>query len=171
MSPRRLDSTLDPAVLDQLRRIVGPEHVLVSDGDVEPYARDATPLFRARPDAVVMPATTAEVARILRLATEQGIPVVPRGAGSNLAAATVPTLGGIVLVLTRMRAIREVSADELLAVVEPGVTTLELSNAAEAKGLLYAPDPGSRTVSTVAGNVAMCAGGLRGLKYLSLIHI
>jgi glycolate oxidase len=70
-----------------------------------------------------------------------------------------------VLVLTRMRAIREVSADELLAVVEPGVTTLELSNAAEAKGLLYAPDPGSRTVSTVAGNVAMCAGGLRGLKY------
>jgi glycolate oxidase len=165
MSPRRLDSTLDPAVLDQLRRIVGPEHVLVSDGDVEPYARDATPLFRARPDAVVMPATSAEVARILRLATEQGIPVVPRGAGSNLAAATVPTLGGIVLVLTRMRAIREVSADELLAVVEPGVTTLELSNAAEAKGLLYAPDPGSRTVSTVAGNVAMCAGGLRGLKY------
>jgi len=64
-----------------------------------------------------------------------------------------------------MRAIKEVSADELLAVVEPGVTTIELSTAAEAKGLLYAPDPGSRTVSTVAGNVAMCAGGLRGLKY------
>ncbi|HRW19189.1 MAG TPA: FAD-linked oxidase C-terminal domain-containing protein [Dermatophilaceae bacterium] len=159
-------SALSPEVLDRLRAIVGPEHVLVSDGDVEPYARDATPLFHARPDAVVLPGSTQEVSRILRLASEQGIPVTPRGAGSNLAAATVVgPAGGIVLVLTRMRAIKEVSADELLAVVEPGVTTIELSTAAEAKGLLYAPDPGSRTVSTVAGNVAMCAGGLRGLKY------
>ncbi|MEI2766628.1 MAG: FAD-linked oxidase C-terminal domain-containing protein [Dermatophilaceae bacterium] len=156
---------LDPAVVDRLRAIAGPEHVYVTDGDVEPYSRDATPLFRARPDAVVLPSTTAQVSAILRLATERGIPVVPRGGGSNLAAATVPQAGGIVLVLTRMNAIREVDADELLAVVEPGVTTAELADAAAAKGLLYAPDPGSKTVSTVGGNVAMCAGGLRGLKY------
>lgn len=156
---------LDEDTLAELRGIVGDEYVLVTDGDVEPYSRDATPLFRARPDAVVLPATTEQVAAILRMATARGIPVTPRGAGSNLAAATIPELGGIVLVLTRMTRIKEVNADELLAVVEAGVTTDELSLAAAAKGLLYAPDPGSRTVSTVAGNVAMCAGGLRGLKY------
>ena len=156
---------LAPAVLDRLRTIVGAAYVLTSDGDLEPFSRDATPLFRARPDAVVLPATTAEVADVLRLATETGTPVVPRGGGSNLAAATVPERGGIVLVLTRMAAVKEVSADELLAVVEPGVTTSTLADAAAARGLLYPPDPGSRTVSTVGGNVATCAGGLRGLKY------
>jgi glycolate oxidase len=109
--------------------------------------------------------TAAEVAAILRLATETGTPVVPRGGGSNLAAATVAELGGIVLVLTRMATVKEVSVEEMLAVVEPGVTTSTLADAAVARGLLYPPDPGSRTVSTVGGNVATCAGGLRGLKY------
>ena len=157
--------TILPAHLDRLREIVGEQYVLTADGDVEPYSRDATPLFRARPDAVVLPRTTAEVAAVLTLATEHGIPVVPRGAGSNLSAATLAEHGGIVLVLTRMTAVKEVSADELLAVVEPGVPTAVLAAAAAAQGLLYAPDPGSRTVSTVGGNVATCAGGLRGLKY------
>jgi glycolate oxidase len=156
---------LTPAIVDRLRAIVGAEHVLTSDGDVEPFSRDATPLFRARPDAVVLPATTAEVADVLRLATETGTPVVPRGGGSNLAAATVAERGGIVLVLTRMTRVVEVSSDELLAVVQAGVTTSTLADAASARGLLYPPDPGSRTVSTVGGNVATCAGGLRGLKY------
>ncbi len=156
---------LAPDVIDQLRTIVGGEHVLVTEGDVEPYARDATPLFRAQPDAVVLPRTAEEVAAILQLGSRLGIPVVPRGAGSNLSAATVADRGGIVLVLTRMNAIREINADELLAVVEPGVTTAELADTAAAQGLLYAPDPGSRTVATVGGNIAMCAGGLRGLKY------
>ena len=156
---------LPPAVLDRLRAIVGAAHVLTTDGDVEPFARDATPLFRARPDAVVLPSSTAQVADVLRLATETGTPVVPRGGGSNLAAATVAERGGIVLVLTRLTAVKEISADELLAVVEAGVTTSTLADAAAARGLLYPPDPGSRTVSTVGGNVATCAGGLRGLKY------
>lgn len=123
------------------------------------------PLFRAQPDAVVLPKTTQEVSAILRLGTQLGIPVVPRGAGSNLSAATIADRGGIVLVLTRMNAIREINPDELLAVVEPGVTTAELADTAAAQGLLYAPDPGSRTVATIGGNIAMCAGGLRGLKY------
>ncbi len=156
---------IDPAALDALRRIVGAAYVLTSDGDVEPFSRDATPLFRARPDAVVLPADTAQVAAVLTLATRLGIPVTPRGAGSNLSAATIPEQGGIVMVLTRMNRILEVSGAELLAVVQAGATTAALYDAAAAQGLLYAPDPGSRTVSTVAGNVAMCAGGLRGLKY------
>ncbi len=157
--------TLTETVLDELRSIAGDPYVLTTDGDVEAFSRDATPLFHARPDAVVMPADTGQVSEILALATRTGVPVTPRGAGSNLAAMTVPELGGIVMTLTRMNRIGEISADELLAVVQPGVTTAELAGAAAARGLLYAPDPGSRTVSTVAGNVATCAGGLRGLKY------
>ncbi len=156
---------LDRELVAELETIVGAAHVRTGPGDVEPYSRDATPLFRAVPDAVVWPRTADEVAAVLRLATRRGVPVVPRGGGSNLCAATVATQGGIVLVLTRMDTILEVSRDELLARVEAGVTTAALSDAAAAHGLLYAPDPGSRTVSTVGGNVATCAGGLRGLKY------
>jgi glycolate oxidase len=161
----RTRGPLAPDVLAELRGIVGERYVLTTDGDVEPFSRDATPLFRERPDAVVLPATTAEVSAVLALATRLGIPVVPRGAGSNLSAATLAEHGGIVLVLTRMNKVLEVSGGELLAVVQAGATTAALADAAAAQNLLYAPDPGSRTVSTVAGNVAMCAGGLRGLKY------
>ena len=156
---------LDRGLVGELESIVGAEHVRTEPGDVEPFARDATPVFRAVPDAVVWPRTAEEVAAVLRLATARGVPVVPRGAGSNLCAATVAERGGIVLVLTRMDQILEISPDELLARVEAGVSTAALADAAAARGLLYAPDPGSRTVSTVGGNVATCAGGLRGLKY------
>ncbi len=100
---------LDAGVLRQLRAIVGADHVLDAPGDVEPYARDATALFHHRPDAVVLPSTVDEVAAVLKLATARSIPVTPRGAGSNLAAATVPEHGGIVLVLTRMDRLIEVS--------------------------------------------------------------
>src|ERR671921_3127 len=157
--------TVDSHLIRELEAIVGADHVRTEAGDVEPYSRDATPTFRAVPDAVVWPRTAKEVAAILKLATARHVPVVPRGAGSNLCAGTLADRGGIVLVLTRMDKILEVSSDELLARVETGVTTTALSDAAAAKGLLYAPDPGSRTVSTVGGNVATCAGGLRGLKY------
>jgi glycolate dehydrogenase FAD-linked subunit len=157
--------SLDRAVIAELVRIVGAEHVRDGRGDVEPYSRDATPVFRGVPDVVVWPENAQEIADILRLATERRIPVIPRGAGSNLSAATVPLTGGIVLVLTRMNRILEVNPEELLARAETGVSTTALSDAAAAVGLLYAPDPGSRTVSTIGGNVATCAGGLRGLKY------
>lgn len=156
---------LNDEMRQELIDIVGRDHVLGGRGDLEAYSRDATPLFQALPELVMLPGSTGEVAAILRLATARRIPVVPRGAGTNLAAMTVPVRGGIVLALTRMNRIKEVSSAELLAVCEPGVTTAELADAAAAAGLLYAADPGSRTVSTVGGNVATCAGGLRGLKY------
>jgi glycolate oxidase len=157
--------TLDEAMVGQIAAIVGRQHVRDSAGDMTPYARDATPLFSAQPDLVVFPGSAEQIADILRLATQWGVPVTPRGAGSNLCAATVPQHGGIVLVLTRMNKVLEISADELLARVEPGVVTADLTQRAAASGLLFAPDPGSRTVATIGGNVATCAGGLRGLKY------
>ncbi|MCC9741150.1 FAD-binding oxidoreductase [Streptomyces sp. MNU89] len=155
----------DTDLARDLATIVGPGHVRTDAGALTAYGRDATPLFHALPQAVVLPGSTEEVAAVLRYATEHRVPVVPRGAGSNLCAATVPLTGGIVLVLTRLDKILEVSPEELLARVQTGVSTAALADAAAARGLLYAPDPGSRTVSTVGGNVATCAGGLRGLKY------
>ncbi|MFC7638743.1 FAD-binding oxidoreductase [Streptomyces thermogriseus] len=145
-----------------LAGIVGDDHVRIDEGALTAYSRDATPLFHARPQAVVLPGSTEEVAAVLRYATAHGIPVVPRGAGSNLCAGTVPLSGGIVLVLTRLDKLLEISSEELLARAQTGVTTATLASAAAAKGLLYAPDPGSHTVSTIGGNVATCAGGCAG---------
>ncbi len=152
-------------VLAELRAIAGSENLRLADGQLAVYARDATPLFRGMPDAVIAPADANQVARILRLATDHGIPVVPRGAGSNLCAGTVPLTGGIVLSTVRMNRILEVAPEEMLARAETGVSTMALGDAAAAHGLFYPPDPGSRTVATIGGNVATCAGGLRGLKY------
>jgi glycolate oxidase len=149
----------------RLEEVVGDEHVRTDEGALVTFSTDATPLERGRPDAVVFPATAEEVAGVLRVANELRIPVVPRGSGTNLSAGTVPHHGGIVLVLTRMNAIKEVSGAELVAVCEPGVRTIELAQAAAEKGLLFPPDPGSQSTATVGGNVAECAGGLRAVKY------
>lgn len=159
MTARR--PNLGPALGD----LVGPENVRVAEGELTPYARDATPLFTAMPDAVVFPGSAEEVASVLRWATHHGVPVVPRGAGSNLCAGTVALRGGIVMALSRMDEIVEVSPEELLVVAQAGATTAEVAAAAQRHGLLYPPDPGSKAVSTIGGNVATCAGGLRGLKY------
>ena len=145
--------------------MVGRDHVRTDEGALLTFSTDATPLERGRPDAVVFPATAEEVAGVLRIANERRVPVVPRGSGTNLSAGAVPHRGGIVLVLTRMNQIKEFSDAELVAVCEPGVRTIELAQAAAAKGLLFPPDPGSQTVATVGGNVAECSGGLRALKY------
>lgn len=113
----------------------------------------------------MFPANTEQVAPILALASQHHIPVTPRGAGTNLCAGTVPIQGGIVLVLTRLNRILEVNAEDMLVRVEPGVTAAALADTVDGAGLLYPPDPGSRTVATIGGNVATCAGGLRRLKY------
>jgi glycolate oxidase len=149
----------------RLEGVVGRDHVRTDEGALVTFSTDSTPLERGRPDAVVFPASTEEVAGILRVADELRVPVVPRGSGTNLSGGTIPHRGGIVLVLTRMNTIKEVSDADLVAVCEPGVRTIELAQAAAAKGLLYPPDPGSQTTATIGGNVAECAGGLRALKY------
>lgn len=149
----------------ELQAIVGVEAVHTAHGQCVVYSRDATPLLSHLPDAVVFPTTREQVARLLTFATAQGIPVTPRGAGSSLCAGAVPLVGGIVLALTRMNQIIEINDDERLARVQPGVSTAALADAVAQRGMLYAPDPGSRIVSTIGGNVATCAGGLRGLKY------
>ena len=134
-------------------------------GALDTYGQDATPLFRGAPDVVVLPGSTTEVADVLRVAGELGVPVIPRGAGTNLSAGTIADRGGIMLTLTRMDRLLELDLENLVAVCQPGLTTASLGGAASEHGLLYPPDPGSRSTSTIGGNVAENAGGLRGLKY------
>jgi glycolate oxidase len=160
-----MTTTLLRGLQEELVGIVGTEHVRNDAGALEAYSRDATPLFRHAPDFVCAPGSTSEVQAVLRLAAEAEMPVVVRGAGTNLSAATVPQFGGIVLVTTRMSRLLEIDTANLVAVSQPGLPTARLADAAAAHGLLYPPDPGSRTTSTIGGNVGTCAGGLRGLKY------
>jgi len=155
---------LGDAARSRLREIVGAPHFLDSLEDRISYSYDAT-LYEALPDAIVYPGSVEEVAAVVRLANEERFAVTPRGAGTGLSGGSIPIAGGLVMVLTRLNRIVAISTDDLYAVVEPGVITADLAAAVARRGLLYPPDPASQTVSTIGGNVAENAGGLRGLKY------
>lgn len=152
-------------ILAELRAIVGAQWVLASPAELLPYSYDATPLFQRMPEAVVLPASTEEVAAVMKIAYQNRIPIVPRGGGSSLSAGAVPVEGGIVLGLNRMKQIKEIDQENLTVTFESGVTIGHLHAAVEAVGLFYPPDPGSLKVATMGGTIAECAGGLRGLKY------
>jgi glycolate oxidase len=152
-------------MIKELSELLGPSKVKSDSVTLETYSRDATPEYHGKPDAVVFAENTEDVVKIVEFANRTKTPLIARGAGSNLCAATVPITGGIVLALSKMNKILEISKSEMLAVVQPAVNTLELDTKAAEVGLMYPPDPGSRNVSTIGGNISTCAGGLRGLKY------
>ncbi len=151
-------------VLASLREIVGAENVLVDAEKVEPYAADAVK-EKFPPEAVLLPQTTAEVSAILKLANERRFPVTARGGGVGYTGGAVPVEGGVVIGTDRMNRIREINADDLYVVTEPGVTTYALQQAVEAEGVFYPPDPASYKTSFIGGNIAENAGGIRSAKY------
>ncbi|GAA2485785.1 FAD-binding oxidoreductase [Winogradskya humida] len=122
-------------------------------------------LVEGRPEAVLLPRDAADVAKALRWATSTGTPIVPRGAGTSLTGASTAGTGTVVLDLSGMNRIVSLSAADATAVVEPGVITADLDRAAATAGLRYAPDPASHEISTIGGNIATNAGGLRCAKY------
>ena len=152
-------------LVKELQSLIGADNVRADPAALSAYSHDATPLFDGLPEVIVTPQSTSDVVKIVKYAAQTKTPIIPRGAGSNLCAATVPLKGGIVLSLTSMNKVLEVNRAEMLAVVQPGVTNLELDQLVEKENLRFVPDPGSRNVSTIGGNVATSAGGLRGLKY------
>jgi glycolate oxidase len=158
----RVPATATPIGLrDRLEEVVGSDHVRTDVGSLVTFSTDATPLECGRPDAVVFPATAEEVAGVLRVANELGVPVVPRGSGTNLSAGTVPHRGGIVLVLTRMNKVKEVSDAELVAVCEPGVRTIELAQAAAVStGGLIRSTQHDRVFASGMGGVGWPRGGV-----------
>ncbi len=156
---------ISAAALQELRAIVGRDNFLDSDADKLLYSYDATPMLRQQPDAVLIPRSAEMVSKIMRLANEARFAVVPRGSGSGLSGGSVPVKDSIVLLFPPMKTILDIDEENFTATVEPGVITATLQKEVEARGLFYPPDPGSATISTIGGNVAENAGGLRGLKY------
>jgi glycolate oxidase len=155
---------LAPKIIQNLQKIVGIENIATERQDLLCYSYDATQM-EFLPDAVVYPADADEVAKILKLANAERLPVFPRGAGSGFSGGSLPKGGGIVLVTTRMNRIIRIDTDNLVAEVEPGVVTEQFQLAVEKLGLFYPPDPASLKFSTLGGNVAECAGGPRAVKY------
>jgi glycolate oxidase len=151
--------------VDAFAAIVGRDQVLVEAEDLIPYSFDGTAALKQRPDAVVFPRTTAQVAECVRVAASARVPIVTRGSGTGLSGGSVPSPGSLVLCLVQMNAILDVDARNLTLRAQPGAITQRIDEAAAKHGLFYPPDPGSMRISTIGGNVAENSGGLRGLKY------
>ena len=155
---------LERRLVRSLARIVGRQHVLTQPADLLVYSYDSS-TARGMPDAAVLPASTEEVSRILRLCSQHRVPFVARGAGTNLSGGAAPMRGGIVVELSRMSKVLEIDPANQVAVVQPGVVNLELQGKLLPHGLQFCPDPASQKVSTIGGNVAENAGGPHCLKY------
>jgi glycolate oxidase len=155
---------MDKSIIAQLVRITGKDGILTTPEDLAVYGYDGT-FEDHRPDLVALPRTTEQVSQVVALAARERIPLVTRGMGSGLAAASVPFQGGIVLAMTRMNRILEIDEVNTTASVETGVVTADLQTAVEKLGLFYPPDPSSLQHSTIGGNIACNAGGPRCLKY------
>jgi glycolate oxidase len=152
-------------LIEQLRKIVGRENLLVSPEDMVAYSYDAMNLWSHKPDAVVLPVSAAQIAAVLKFADENRIPVTPRGGGTNVTGGSIPIRGGIVLGTTRLDRILEINKNNLNATVEPGVILQDFNNALAKVGLFFPPDPQSAAGCTMGGVVAENSGGPSCLKY------
>nr|HID58802.1 FAD-binding protein [Desulfobacterales bacterium] len=152
-------------LLKEFQRILGRENVFHEKTDLLTYSYDAAVLEPVLPGLVLRPTTCEALSSAIRLCNENNLSMTVRGAGTNLSGGTVPAEDGVVLLTNALNRIIEINEEDMYGVVEPGVVTARFAGAVEAKGLFYPPDPGSQAVSTLGGNVAENAGGLRGLKY------
>ncbi|SFN09183.1 FAD-binding oxidoreductase [Thermodesulforhabdus norvegica] len=153
------------ALIGDLEALLGAGKVLTEPEDRAAYSYDAAVVKPVLPLAVVRPETEEELGKVVAYCHRQGIPLTVRGAGTNLSGGTVPHEKGIVILTGKLDKIVELNPEDMYAVVQPGVITANFAKAVEKEGLFYPPDPGSQAVSTLGGNVAENAGGLRGLKY------
>ena len=155
---------MSASLVDEFRQVVDPGYVHTNPSELIAYSIDGT-FQQRRPDLVVSPSTTAQVAEIVTIAKRERVPIIARGASSGLAGGTIPEQGGIILNLARMDRIIEIDKDNVCVRAQAGVVTLQLQQAVEKEGLFYPPDPASSRQSTIGGNVATNAGGPRCLKY------
>jgi glycolate oxidase len=161
---------LDKALLERLRAAVGDDGIIREPAALQTYACDGLTGRRVSPAVVVLPTTTAQVAGVVRACAESNVPFVARGAGTGLSGGALPVADGVVIGLSRMRAILDVDLENQQVTVQPGVTNLEVSKAVRPLGYFYAPDPSSQQVCTIGGNVAENSGGAHCLKYGFTTH-
>ena len=152
-------------VVARMSAIVGARHCIHDPAALGTYASDGLASYRVTPSLVVLPASTEEVAAVVRLAAAEGLPLVPRGAGTGLSGGALPVPGGVVVGLSRMKKILEVDLENAFARVQPGVLNLDVSKRLAPAGYYYAPDPSSQSVCTIGGNVSENSGGAHCLKY------
>jgi len=152
-------------IVAALRQIVPGEGVIAGEREMRPYESDGLTAYRQLPMVVVLPETTAQVSQVLRYCHDEGIRVVPRGAGTSLSGGALPLADGVLLGMAKFSRIREIDFANRVAVVEPGVTNLAISTAVAPEGFYYAPDPSSQIACTIGGNIAENAGGVHCLKY------
>lgn len=157
-------SSLNERQLNEIRHIVKTGRVLTSESDRFSYSYDAS-FGTYLPDVVIQTKDVQELAALVKLANRERIPVYPRGHATSLSGGPLPVKGGMVIDLSVMNDVLEIDAEDLVAIVSPGVLTANIHKAAEAVGLMYPPDPSSSHVSTIGGNLAENSGGPRGLKY------
>jgi glycolate oxidase subunit GlcD len=156
---------LSPQLLRRLRAIVGAEHVIAEPERLLVYESDGLTTYRRRPRAVVLPASTEEVAETVAALHGEGIPVVPRGAGTGLSGGALASPDSVIVGTARMTRILDVDPENRIARVQCGVPNTRLGDAVAPHGLYYAPDPSSQTTCTLGGNVAENSGGPHCLKY------
>jgi glycolate oxidase len=154
-----------PNLIESLREIVGRDALLASPTDLLVYECDGYTIARNRPDVVVFPTSTEQVVDIVKTCNRFGVPFLPRGAGTSLSGGCLPVGGGVMIALTRMKRILEVSIRDRYALVECGLVNLWLTNHLKPHGYHYAPDPSSQGACTIGGNIATNSGGPHTLKY------
>ncbi|MBQ7738892.1 MAG: FAD-binding protein [Desulfovibrionaceae bacterium] len=153
-------------LIHDFEQMLGKENVFSSDADLQSYSYDAAVLQPVIPSLVVRPTNTEQLGQCVKKLYDNGIPMTVRGAGTNLSGGTIPDRTSSVVILTNgLTKIIEINPNDLYAVVEPGVVTATFAQEVAKYKLFYPPDPGSQAVSTIGGNIAENAGGLRGLKY------
>ncbi len=156
---------LSDALKKDFAAIVGENNVMTEEADLHSYSYDAAPLDQRIPGFALRPTTREQLGKCVKICNDNGFPVTVRGSGTNLSGGTIPSKGGAVILTNALNKILEINEEDMYAVVEPGVITAPFAAEVAKRGLFYPPDPGSQTVSTIGGNVAENAGGLRGLKY------
>ncbi len=152
------------SIKDEFRQIVGDEWFLDTPEDLVVYSYDGF-LPEFKPSGVIVPGDRDEISKIMRVANREKINIIPRGAGTNICGSSVAREGGIIIAFHRLNKILEIDRESMCAVVQPGVVNADLQKAVAGYGLMYPPDPASMFVSTIGGNVALNAGGPRGVKY------
>ncbi|SEO51527.1 glycolate oxidase [Methylobacterium sp. ap11] len=153
------------AIVDGLRGLVAPEALVTSEDERRAFETDGLTAYRKMPLAVVLPSTTEEVSAVMRYCHEQGVKVVPRGAGTSLAGGAIAQEDAVILGVAKMTRVLDVDFGNRVARVQAGITNLAISAAVAHEGFFYAPDPSSQLACTIAGNIAMNSGGAHCLKY------
>ncbi len=156
---------LTATLIDEFRRIVGEQFVLLDKDSLIRFGHDETEHLSFPPEVVLRPRTAEEVSAVMKICNEHLIPVTPRGAGTGLSGGALPHLGGVLISTDRMNSILSIDERNLQVITEPGVITEVLQNAVKEKGLFYPPDPSSRGSCFIGGNIAENSGGPKAVKY------